>query len=155
MALNNTPGFGRGATGKGILVPKVRESVQEEEEEQEVDVEQGPDLDSIDATGHELLNFKPELVKLLNEIDDYQLLIPDSVVKYHLERTGCKVDAMDTKIVRLISLAAQKFATKLTADALNYSVAKKPNSTDRTLAMEDLSRVLKDEGIYHVVGEIQ
>ena len=34
MALNNTPGFGRGATGKGILVPKVRESVQEEEEEQ-------------------------------------------------------------------------------------------------------------------------
>ena len=154
MALNNTPGIGRGTSGKGILVPKVRESVQEDEE-QDVEVEQTPDLDNIDATGHELLNFKPELVKLLNEIDDYQMLIPDSVVKYHLERSGCKVDAMDTKMVRLIGLAAQKFATNLTTDALSYSVAKKPAATDRTLAMEDFSRVLKDQGIHHVSGEIQ
>ena len=41
-----------------------------------------------------------DLIKLLHEIDDYQIFVPDSVVKYHLERAGCNIDPTDKKIVR-------------------------------------------------------
>ena len=40
-------------------------------------------LEGLKSKKHEQLKNKPDLIKLLHEIDDYQIFVPDSVVKYH------------------------------------------------------------------------
>jgi hypothetical protein len=150
MAVN----MGRQGTGKQLL-PKVRDKVEEVAQEVDDDEEEGAvdgqntssPFDQMDVNSHELLNVKPDLVKLLHEIDDYQILIPDSVVKFHLEKAGCKVEALDAKLVRLIGLAAQKFASNITSDALRYSVERGGDMQKHDLTMEDFAKVLKDRGI--------
>ena len=109
-------------------------------------------LEGLKSKKHEQLKNKPDLIKLLHEIDDYQIFVPDSVVKYHLERAGCNIDPNDRKIVRIIGLAAQKFATTIAENALEYNITSagknsKITNGNRTLTLSDISKAAADEDI--------
>jgi len=126
--------------------------------------QQPPQLGVGGATG-------PPLADLLVQLEDYAPTIPDSVTRHFLATAG--VDTDDPRIVRLVSLATQKFVADLANDALQHckmrgaasaatggggggqggglqgAAAKKGVSGDRrhVLTVEDLSLALADQGI--------
>ncbi|XP_028902487.1 transcription initiation factor TFIID subunit 10, partial [Ornithorhynchus anatinus] len=94
------------------------------------------------------------LVDFLMQLEDYTPTIPDAVTGYYLNRAG--FEASDPRIIRLISLAAQKFISDIANDALQHckmkgtaSGSSRSKSKDRkyTLTMEDLTPVLGEYGI--------
>lgn len=103
------------------------------------------------------------LSDFLGQLEDYTPTIPDAVTSYYCQSAG--FEASDPRIVRLISIAAQKFISDVANDALQHCKtrtnnapashgggsknAKQPNTKDRkyTLTMEDLAPALNDYGI--------
>ncbi|XP_043655882.1 transcription initiation factor TFIID subunit 10 [Drosophila teissieri] len=103
-----------------------------------------------------------EMDELMKQLEDYTPAIPDALTMHALKTAGfCTVDP---KIVRLISVSAQKFISDIANDALQHcktrttniqhssghsSSKDKKNPKDRkyTLAMEDLVPALADHGI--------
>jgi len=93
----------------------------------------------------------------MSQLEDYTPLIPDAVTSHYLNMGGFQSD--DKRIVRLISLAAQKYMSDIIDDALQHSKARTHMQTtntpggskakDRkfTLTMEDLQPALADYGI--------
>ncbi|RZF35817.1 hypothetical protein LSTR_LSTR006275 [Laodelphax striatellus] len=84
--------------------------------------------------------------------DSYE--VPDAVTSAYLNSAG--FDASDPRIVRLISLAAQKFICDIANDALQHCKVRSSNVTTKstktkdrrfTLTMEDLAPALAEFGI--------
>ncbi|MCL4134981.1 UNVERIFIED_CONTAM: hypothetical protein GTU68_015123 [Idotea baltica] len=91
------------------------------------------------------------LSDFLMQLEDYTPTIPDAVTCHYLNSAG--LDATDGRLVRLISIAVQKFISDITNDALQHckmrgSQQGKSKGKDKryTLTMEDLTTVLTEYG---------
>ncbi|KAH8341530.1 transcription initiation factor TFIID subunit 10b [Drosophila kikkawai] len=97
------------------------------------------------------------LSDFMSQLEEYTPLIPDAVTSHYLNMGGFQAD--DKRIVRLISIAAQKYMSDIIDDALQHSKARTHMQTSNTpggskakdrkftLTMEDLQPALADYGI--------
>ncbi|KAF6200297.1 hypothetical protein GE061_006600 [Apolygus lucorum] len=102
------------------------------------------------------------LQRLLPKIENFTTTIPDAVLVDLMASAG--FSSNDPAIVRLISLAAQKWLSGVTYDALQHSKVRTSNQSSkshhghshnqgdrrqdrRTLTMEDLTPALAEQGI--------
>lgn len=93
------------------------------------------------------------LSDFLQQLEDYIPTIPDAVTAFFLNSSG--FDASDPRVLRLISLASQKFISDIANDALQHCKVRSSNQPSKTkgkdrrytLTMEDLSPALAEYGI--------
>lgn len=121
------------------------------------DTGQGVENEAMGTMERDELAEQRALVQFLGQIENYTPAIPDAVTNYYLKQAG--FDCPDERVVRLVSLAAQKFIADVANDALqqqkkNQAVlqqqSKRPLPKDRkyVLTTEDLSYALSQQGIH-------
>ncbi|CAJ0827918.1 7106_t:CDS:2 [Entrophospora sp. SA101] len=114
--------------------------------------EENKEDNSITKKEELLLRNDRTLTDILLITDKLEPLIPDSVTEYFLTRSGFSCD--DDRIMRLMSIATQKFIADIATDAFQYckirqqsrkNFGKQRNKT--VLTLEDLSAALSEYGI--------
>ncbi|XP_011409627.1 PREDICTED: transcription initiation factor TFIID subunit 10-like [Amphimedon queenslandica] len=93
------------------------------------------------------------LVDFCTQLEDYTPTIPDAVTQHYLQMSGLNTD--DPRIIRLVSLAAQKFLSDIINDSLQHCKMRgapqgsRKGTKDKryVLTMEDLSPALAEYGI--------
>lgn len=93
------------------------------------------------------------LIDFLQYLEDYKPSIPDPVTAHYMNSAGFA--ANDPRVLRLVSIASQKFIADIANDALQHCKMRtalnqtKKGTKDKkyTLTFEDLSPVLADYGI--------
>eukprot|EP00123_Amoebidium_parasiticum_P015331 comp22905_c0_seq1/m.36231 comp22905_c0_seq1/g.36231 ORF comp22905_c0_seq1/g.36231 comp22905_c0_seq1/m.36231 type:complete len:172 (-) comp22905_c0_seq1:267-782(-) len=78
--------------------------------------DKAPDVDTMGVMEREELAEQRALAHFLAQMEDYTPAIPDAVTSYYLKRAG--FDCPDEKVVRMVSLAAQKFIADIANEAL-------------------------------------
>uniref|UniRef100_A0A7M5V267 Transcription initiation factor TFIID subunit 10 n=1 Tax=Clytia hemisphaerica TaxID=252671 RepID=A0A7M5V267_9CNID len=95
------------------------------------------------------------LSEFVNQLEDYVPTVPDAVTVSYMQRAG--FENIDPRIVRLISLASQKFVSDIAHDALQHckmrgqsgqSSRKSGKDKRYTLSMDDLSPALNEYGVH-------
>eukprot|EP00049_Salpingoeca_infusionum_P002256 m.55217 g.55217 ORF g.55217 m.55217 type:complete len:141 (-) comp11471_c1_seq1:2118-2540(-) len=62
---------------------------------------------------------REEMAELLTTLDQFQPTIPDEVIQYYLRTAG--FEPSDPKVLRIVSLATQKFVADVAQDAFQIS----------------------------------
>ncbi|EDW54046.1 transcription initiation factor TFIID subunit 10 [Drosophila sechellia] len=151
--------------GEDITVTPAESATDTEEEDIDsplMQTELHSDEEQLDVEEVPLTAEESEMDELVKQLEDYSPTIPDALTMHILKTAGfCTVDP---KILRLVSVSAQKFISDIANDALQHcktrttniqhssghsSSKDKKNPKDRkyTLAMEDLVPALADHGI--------
>ncbi|KAF5282825.1 hypothetical protein FQR65_LT02822 [Abscondita terminalis] len=121
-------------------------------------------MDHLENSGNEISEAQAQtlgqpLSDFLLQLEDYTPIIPDAVTAHFLQSSG--FEPRDPRLLRLISIAAQKFISDIANDALqhckmrssnnssSHSSSKGKGSKDRRycLTMEDLTPALAEFGI--------
>ncbi|XP_059652433.1 transcription initiation factor TFIID subunit 10-like [Cornus florida] len=96
------------------------------------------------------------LSDFLTSLMDYTPTLPDEMVEHYLAKTGFQCP--DVRLIRLVSVATQKFIAEVASDALQQCKArqsavvkdkrdKQQKDKRLILTMEDLSSALREYGI--------
>jgi len=108
-------------------------------------------------TKPKLLHQQPQIsnvsmAQVVSTLSEYEPVIPDVVTAHYLNKSG--FDAVDPRIVKLVSLATQKFISDVATDSLQQfkvrqaSISKKQRQDkSTTLTLEDLTPALAEYGI--------
>ena len=70
-----------------------------------------------------------EVPQFLEAIQQHEPTIPDEVVQYLLERSGC--NCTDSKLVRLVSIATQHFLDDVMRDARQFQKLRNKDKTEK------------------------
>ncbi|CAI4223669.1 unnamed protein product [Auanema sp. JU1783] len=88
----------------------------------------------------------------INNLEDYAPTIPDAVTMHYMNSAG--IDCADPRVVRLISLATQKYISDIVLDSMQQArmkglgqTKKGTKDTKYTLTSEVLEPVLKEYGV--------
>ncbi|KAL9239801.1 hypothetical protein vseg_014087 [Gypsophila vaccaria] len=96
------------------------------------------------------------LWELLSSLMDYSPTVPDELVEHYLAKSG--FHSPDLRLIRLVSVATQKFISEVATDALQHCKArqssivkdkrdKQQKDKRLILTMEDLSKALREYGV--------
>ncbi|XP_076237187.1 transcription initiation factor TFIID subunit 10 [Calliopsis andreniformis] len=113
----------------------------------------GRETPQVYSTNEETKTAGQPLSDFLLQLEDYTPTVPDAISEHYLHTAG--FNTTDPRIVRLVSLAAQKFISEIANDALQHCKTRGANQNTKTkgkdrrytLTMEDLTPAVAEYGI--------